>query len=184
MRQEVYFVVVLLLLSGTLKAWSQTLESGWKEIKPLSTDKNTVEKILGKARKDNNDYFGYRTDIAFTQVNYSTEPCQGNQFNRGKFNVPKNTVLDYSVHFHRPTRLTELKFKRGKYTRQTNAHRPDEFILLNQSDGIMIIGSVEQGLEYVGVIYFKPKKRDEAKFRCTSSSQLGNITRRERHISR
>lgn len=73
MKFNVYALFLTVFLNSIVSC--QTIEEGWKGIKPLKADKTSVEKLLGKPEIDNNGYHGYRTDGAFIQVNYSTLPC-------------------------------------------------------------------------------------------------------------
>lgn len=115
-----------LLLIGFSYTFSQSdyqelmIESGWKSIKPLITDKAFVNKLLGTPKIDENNYHNYLTEEAFVQVNYSSTPCKNNQYGRGKFNVLQDRVLDYTVRLKKPIKLDEFNFEREKYIKDTS----------------------------------------------------------------
>jgi hypothetical protein len=157
-------ILVIALLSPF--AICQTIENGWKEIKPLKTSKAAVEKILGHAEPDQSGYFGYQPgDEVFVQVNYSTEPCQADSVGRGKYAVPKDTVLGYNVRFRKSINLSDLKYRRQDYVRQTDPHSEGQFVLINRNGGVMITGETN-GSDLVNVIYFTPSTADKEKFKC------------------
>jgi hypothetical protein len=147
-----------------------SIEKGWKGIKPLNTTKLSVNKLLGVPEVDDNEYYGYASDEAFVQVNYSTAPCQDNQYKRGKFNVSKDTVLGYDVHIKQRVKLSEIKFNREKYIKDTSGDVANNALYINEEDGVWIgvwTGiSQQENDEYIGTIYFKPSKKNAEKFKC------------------
>src|SRR5258708_21936317 len=85
-----------------------SIEEGWKTIRPLSTTKDSVQKLLGNPEIDENGYYGYVTEDAYVQINYSSAPCKDNQYKRGIFNVPTDTVISYTVNIKKAIQLSEL----------------------------------------------------------------------------
>jgi hypothetical protein len=157
-------ILVIVLLSPF--ASCQRIENGWKEIKPLKTSKAAVEKILGHVEPDQYGYFGYQLgDEVFVQINYTTKPCQASSVGRGDYAVPKDTVLRYDVRFRKPIKLSDLKYRRQDYVRQTDAHSEGQFVLINRNGGVMITGETN-GSDLVNVIYFTPSTDDKEKFKC------------------
>lgn len=157
---------LILIFALNLSGSCQSLEDGWKDIRPLKTDKKTVEKILGTPKVDSNGYHGYKIGDVFIQVNYSTEPCVGDLLNRGKYNVPKDTVLEYIVYFHEFTELSKLKFDRKKFTESRSEHLSEVFYLASREIGVIIAAFEQQGREYVSNIEFRPKTKDMEKVKC------------------
>lgn len=89
--------ILLFIMFLNLIVSCDTIEDGWKGIKPLKTDKISVNKLLGTPEIDDNEYHRYTSDEAFVRVNYSTAPCKDNQYKRGEYNIAQDTVLDYYV---------------------------------------------------------------------------------------
>src|SRR4029079_1339768 len=111
-------ISLILLAQGAL---GQSVEDGWKGIRPIVATKSEVQKAFGKPSViDDNNYYGYRTEDAFIQVNYSTEPCKENRYGRGKFKIAIDTVLSYDVHFRKAVKLSDLNFDRSKYGKDTS----------------------------------------------------------------
>ena len=159
--------VLILIIFLNIIGFSQTVEDGWKDIKPLKTDKATVNQILGKPEKvDDNDYHNYRTEEAFIRVNYSTAPCKDNQYERGEYNVTEETVLDYWVRPEKAIKLSDFQFKREKYKRVPDQELRDLARYYNEEDGVFIFVGIEDEIEYVGKIYFRPSKQDSEAFKC------------------
>ena len=156
-------LVVLLLVRPVL---GDSIDDGWRGIKPLRTTKATVDKMLGAPVIDDNGYAGYRFEDGFVQVNYSSAPCAGNQYNRGKYDVPENTVLDYRVIFHKHIKSSDVEFDRDRYSRQTSGHAPGAVYYQNQKTGVLIQIEIQQGTEYLGTITFRPTEADKEKFKC------------------
>lgn len=161
--------VFLLILGLPLVLACQDIENGWKDIKPLLTNRTAVEKLLGNPRVDDNGYYGYSSNETFIQVNYSTKPCAGDQYNRGRYIISKDTVLDYTVTLKIPIRLSELNFNRELFTKDTGDHLSNVFYLNNRDAGIMITVFTQLDAEYVGSIQFRPTKSDAEKFKCTGT---------------
>lgn len=163
-----YILTLLLLLNSFL--FCNTIENGWKGIEPLKADKAAVNKLLGTPEVDDNGYYGYTTDEAFIQVNYSTAPCENNQYKRGKYNVPKDTILDYVVNVKKTIKLSELAFNREKYKTDTSGDVGNVVAYYNEEDGIMIeVGISREGTEYVKTIYFRPKQKTAETLKCKIS---------------
>lgn len=141
-----------------------SIENGWKGIKPLEANKTSVNKLLGKPEIDDNGYYGYFADGAFIQVNYSTAPCQENHYNRGKFDVSEDTVLDYSVNI-KQVALSEIKFKRENYKRDASDHT-NFAEYLNGKDGVEISVIIYGDDEYARQIRYRPSKKSAEKFKC------------------
>ena len=147
---------------------SQSIEGGWKGIKPLITSKTDVEKTLGKPSViDDNGYYGYRTEEAFIQINYSTAPCKKNQYNRGKFMIAANTVLSYDVHMKKELTLSDLTF--DKYYKDTSGDVINVWTYYNRDYSIGVTVGTKNGedTEYVGTIRFAPPKAEAEKLKCS-----------------
>lgn len=157
------FFLIMILSSVT---FSQTIEDGWKGIKPLKTSRTEVEKLLGKPEIDDNGYHRYRTDEAFVRVNYSTTGCKDNQYKRGRYNVPEDTVLDYYVVINDFTLLSDLKIKKENYYRDASGDVENNVVYVERADTIIISVHIQQDTEYVGTIYYQPQKEDKELYKC------------------
>ena len=170
MKNIILSIYFLLLFSGIglsqLKLQTDYIEDDWKGIKPLITNKVSVNELLGTPKVDDNDYYGYSSEEAFVQVNYSTAPCEDNQYKRGNFNISKDTVLGYIVHIRQTVKLSEIKFNRGRYKKELDNHSPALAIYHNQKDGIQIIVGIQEKDEYVENIYYRPSKKNAERFKC------------------
>lgn len=159
---------LMIFMSLIMTIQCQTIEKGWKEIRPLHSDKSAVDRILGPSKVDKNGYFDYSTEDAYIRVNYSTVPCRNNQYLRGKFSVPENTVLDYVVLWKNLTKLSELEFKREQYHKDTSGDVTNFISYINSKDGVAINVTVLGNEEFVRNIRFRPSKTDSEKFACVN----------------
>ncbi len=163
------FFILLFSIIG-LSQSNSLIEDGWKGIKPLETDKAKVNKLLGTPKVDDNEYYGYTTSEALIWVTYATAPCEKDNLGRGEYNVAKDTVLSYFVSIQKPLKLSDFQFNKEKYRRVKNEEQPNLANYYNNEDGIEISVWIEEGIEYVGKIYYKPSKQKEENFKCKSIS--------------
>ena len=160
-----YILILMLFLNSFILC--NPIESGWKGIRPLKTDKTTVDKLLGTPEVDDNGYQRYSTNEVFVRVNYSTAPCKDDKMGRGEYNVAKDTVLDYYVNIKKAVKLSEIKFDREKYITEKDEHMEEAVHYINMENGIRISTHIQEGVEYVGQItFFSPNKQDAKAFRC------------------
>ena len=143
------------------------LDRGWVGIKPLKTDKRTVDKLLGAAIIDDVGDYHYNAQNASIRIRYSGAPCQNLQFGRGMFNVPRDTVLQYTVRFKNRTPISSLEFDRKKYVRDTGGDVTFVVGYNNPSRGVEVEAEIEQGQEYVHAIHFNRTPEDAQKFKCS-----------------
>ena len=108
-------VVIFAVLALISTDQAQPIDEGWKGVKPLVTTKGTVNKLFGKHNIDSNGYYGYRTEVGYIQVEYSTEPCVANQYDRGRYSVPEDIVLRYDVHIKKPLLFSDLIIDKSNY---------------------------------------------------------------------
>jgi len=161
--------VLILIVFLNIVGFSQTVEDGWKAIKPLKTDKVMVDKTLGTPEIDDNNYHGYKTNEAFVQVNYSTAPCKDNQYKRGKYGIAQDTVLDYIVNLREQIKLSDFKYKREKYIKDTSGCLLNSALYINEADGVWFNVYIQEDIEYVTKIYYKPNKQDTESLKCKES---------------
>jgi hypothetical protein len=144
-----------------------SVEDGYKAIKPLHTSKASVEKLLGKAEIDGNGYYMYSTDDALVRIDYSSVPCTANQYRRGEFDVPRDTVLTYSVLPKNEPKLSEIKFDRDKFRRTSSEHLLNYAAYVNADNSISVrLMIIEARDEVVYEIAYRPIKQDAEKLKC------------------
>lgn len=147
--------------------FAQSLDDGWKGVRPLLTDKVAVEKTFGNAEIDDNGYHSYRHGGTFIQVNFSSAPCAKDQYNRGEFTVAADTVLGYTVNFSSSILLSELKFDTSSYRKETSDHAPGQIHYISDKHSVMISSAIQGSREYVGRIMFKPNVADSKRLKCS-----------------
>jgi hypothetical protein len=143
-----------------------SVENGWKGVKPLENDKTSVDKLWGTPEIDDNGYAGYLTDEAFIQVNFTSSPCENNQYGRGKYNVAKDTVLNYTVNLKKMIKLSDFKFNREKYVKDTSGDLANFVDYINAEEGVDITVYIQEEVEYVTKIRFSPTEKDTEIFKC------------------
>lgn len=144
----------------------QTIEDGWKNIKPLHTNRSMVDKLLGASKESPPLDTIYRNDEAFVRITYTVEPCTEDNFRRGKFNVPKGTVLEYYLRIKKDIKLGDFDYKREKYKKDTSGDIVNIVQYRNVEDGITLDAYIQQGVEYLSAIRIGPSKKDAEKFKC------------------
>jgi hypothetical protein len=159
------FFILLFSIIG-LSQSNSLIEDGWKGIKPLEIDKAKVNKLLGTPEIDDNEYYNYRTDEAFIHMTYATAPCEKDNLGRGEYNVAKNTVLKYAVSIKNVIKLSDMQFNKEKYRRVKNEEQPNLADYYDNENGIEISVWIQEGIEYIGTIYYKPSKQKEENFKC------------------
>lgn len=139
------------------------IEDGWEGIKTLQTNKNEVENILGKPSDSSDNYASeYKTEEAWVRIKYSSEPCRKNEDNRGGYNVPKDTVLEYSILLNKALKLADFKYNRQKFVQSPETKTYYE----NADDGIFFITIKRDGSEYISSITFKPGIKNSRNLKC------------------
>ena len=111
------FVKIILLIAAlTFNCFPLDgyIEEGWKNIKPLQTDRKTVEKILGSPEASRENYSNYDTGDFFVHIEYSTGSCAENNYERGYYDISSDTVISYNVILSEPINLANFKFKRER----------------------------------------------------------------------
>jgi len=162
---------ILLLYCLLFNPICQSLEDGWKGIKPLITNRESVEKVLGKGEIDNNGYYNYRSVEAFVQVNYSTSPCVENQYGRGKYKIPAETVLGYKLSPKNLSLLSAINARFERYRKDTSGDLDGGYTLRNSEDGVAIEVETQGDVEYFGGAIFGPSKKAAAEFQCNKDSK-------------
>ncbi len=164
-----YIFILTSLLN--LVVMCHSVESGWKGIKPLETNKATVEKLLGQSEIDDNGYHNYKTDEAYIQAIYTENPCEDNKFKRrGGYNVAKDTVLEYWVVLKQMVKLSEVKFEREKYYKDTSGDLISHADYDDFEEGIRISVYIQEDDEYVTGYSYRAGNRQNKMYQCPSIS--------------
>ena len=167
MRRELFGAVLSIFLASGV--FGQTIENGWKGIEPLKTTKSEVEKILGKPEIDNDGFHKYRLDGAYIRINYSSIPCREDFFGRGKYKVPADTVLDYSVHWSDGINIVEISFDRKSFHRETDGHVAGLVHYISSEGDVLITADIHDKTEIVGRILFNIGASKAKVFPCPLS---------------
>ena len=158
------FILILLLNSIV---FCNSIENGWKEIKPLETNRATVDKLLGQPEIDDNGYHIYETDEALVRIIYTETPCKDHKFKRrGEYNVAKDTVLEYWVVLKQRIKLSEIQFDQEKYYKDTSGDLTSHADYDYFEEGIRIGVYIQEDVEYVTGFSFRPGKRHDEMYKC------------------
>lgn len=161
------FILLFLFLTPCC----DSLEDGWKGIKPLHTSRKVVEKVLGQAKVDDNGHRMYSTAEAYVQVDYTVEPCSDNGYERGRYKLPINTVFIYRVILKNKRKISELEFDREKFHRETAGHVLNYASYVNSDDSVEILLTILPGNEeLVYEIDYRPTTKDLEKLACKELS--------------
>lgn len=159
-----YLVLLVFLM---IFNYCQSVEEGWKGIKPFSSNKEFVNKVLGKPSIDDNNYYKYETDETLITVNYAESPCsKTSAMGRGKYSIPQDTVLSYSVRFKNKNKLSDFEFDFKKYDKDTSGDVLNYHTYINKDDGISIDVYVENNVEHVVMLRYAGKKELVEKHKC------------------
>ena len=112
--------IVIFTLGISSLCFGQKFEDGWKQIKPLKSDRSFVDNVLGVAELDQNDgFYRYVTPDSVIRVAYSIGPClEDNSYpgnNRGEYDVAEWTVLHYEIFFRNPVPIKEFSVNLKRY---------------------------------------------------------------------
>ena len=159
----IIFLIPLFSAVAQDTTYSTIVENEWKGLVPLRSTKTDVEKILGKPVKQDSDSLTYKTDKEEVRVSYSKANCKGSM---NGWNVPANTVLEFTVYPDKELKIAEDEFKNEKIF----SYSLNSFIL--QEKGIAY--GLDYGLDskterialnVVKYISFMPKESDN-NLRC------------------
>lgn len=93
-RKTINILLLTLALTFNCFALDGYIENGWKNIKPLQTDRKTVEKIFGSPEASRENFSNYDTLDFFVHIEYSTGSCEENNYEKGSYEVPSDTVIN------------------------------------------------------------------------------------------
>jgi hypothetical protein len=142
-----------------------TLQSNsWRGIRPLHSTRDDVERALGKPQTQLiTQAYVYSTSEEKIEVLYSEGPCAVSS--SGKWNVPVDTVLQFTVYPQRTLPLDDLELDKTKYGKAPDPNIPNYFFWVNRAEGIMIQTQKQDGYEQVISIEYS-RSSDDMKLRC------------------
>lgn len=146
------FVLCFSCLSGM--GQSKRLEL-FNRIVPLHSTRADVEKIFGKAVNGN---YWYENEKERIGVNYSVTNCQGEA---AGWNIPRDTVLRFTVSFKTNVMFEELNITLNKLVKNNDKHR---ITYTDFDKGITYTVTNEGRLDSIS--FFPAKNNKNANLRC------------------
>jgi hypothetical protein len=130
----------------------------WRGIIPLHSTRMDVERLLGSPRESRGVASTYETENEKVLVFYSADPCRkGNDWN-----VPRDTVISFTVSPRAKLLLADLKLDETKYKRVLGFHVQGIIYYFNKEDGVRIETRVLDGEgEDVNSITYEPAAKDK-----------------------
>jgi hypothetical protein len=157
---------ILLILFSSMAISCQSIEDGLNGIRPLLSTKNDVDKLYGQSKRIEPGYFQYETKDYYFEFTFTTEPCKPNDLGLGDLNVPANTVLRYTVQPRTNVKISDLKFDRKDYTKDTSGDLSGVFEYKRLRGGIVISVFEQQGIGYLREIIYFPTRIQSTKYKC------------------
>ena len=140
----------------------------WRGIKPLTSTRADVERILGVPTDSLRQTFMYEKSTDKINVLYSGPACEQTEI--GRWNVPENTVLKVKVIPQRTLLIKALKFDRSKYKRIREAHPENWVHYFNLEEGITIDVEIRGGREEVMSLVYEPSSKQKS-LRCVEGAR-------------
>jgi hypothetical protein len=163
------FVILFLVIESNCQ--SAKIEDGWKGLRGLSTGKDRVDRKLGKPTPvDDKIWTVYSLPEAQVAVIYSSKPCCVAPGEKGDFEVPENTILEYIVSPKQRILLKELNWTPQRYKQILGAREPDIKNYENARDAVLITTSTDNGIETVASFTFTATVSERDKKLCPSKS--------------
>jgi hypothetical protein len=110
--------IMILVLWLALTTDNPQISKGWKEIAPLHSTREEVERVLGSPTGSCTDVCHYQTGTESVFVRYSAERCGQSEVN--PLDLPPNSVISVTVYSEVKPRLRDLKLNMRKFTRTMN----------------------------------------------------------------
>jgi len=166
--RSILIIITILLLVGVSFSQSSKIEDGWRGLRVFVMNKDSVDQILGKPLSIRDTYWTtYYTSEARVEINFTSKPCSSAQGEKGDFDVPENTILEFAVLPKQPFPIKDLIWSREKYE-ILPGREPYIKNYYDSKSGIGVTTSEEHGTEMVGQIFFRAPVREKAKRRCNN----------------
>ena len=149
-------LITVMILIATVKA------AQWRDIKPLTSTREDVIKLLGKGKIDRPDVSVYQFEKERVSFEYSTGPCGDGQ---NAWNVPVGTVTSIWVE-PAQLRLSDVKLRMTDYKKKRDPHVMYIYYLVDEIRGSKY--TVDENSNLVTMIEYLPTLC-EHKFRCKSN---------------
>lgn len=125
-----------------------------RDIKPLYSTREDVEKLLGQSVKPNNSLFILKT--ASVEINYSDGACD----TANDWNVPKDTVISVKIRPKDLMLLSDLKLDKTKF-KVISDISPTTTYYKNEEDGITYeVNNGGDVINSIDVFYYHPTAKD------------------------
>jgi hypothetical protein len=121
---------IIACLFAILLFFSASNAGEWCGIKPLYSTRQDVERILGMP--DEKDYSLFKLEKEVVIIDYSNGVCSDDSYKH--YNVPKNTVLSFTVH-SKWIPLSKLTVDKTKF-KLIKLLQPNIFWYSNEEEGI------------------------------------------------
>lgn len=149
-------IIILLCLSLSMANSSQV--EGWRGIKPLHSTRADVERLLGTPKESYGVASTYDTKDERIKVSYSDGVCK-----EGKsegWNVPRDTVISFTVHPNAKLLVADVKLDETKYKGVRDPHLEGVVYYFNKVDGIRISARMLEEGEDIDSITYEPAAAD------------------------
>lgn len=154
-------IIIFFCLSLIMANPSQV--ESWRGIKPLHSTRADVERLLGAPRESTGVASTYYTGDEKVLIFYSTSPCKKG-ISEG-WNVPRDTVISFTVHPNAKLLVARLQLDETKYKRVPDPHLQGVIYYFNDVDGIRISSRMLEDGEDVDSITYEPAAAD-SRLRC------------------
>jgi hypothetical protein len=150
-----------------------TIEDGWNGIKLFQTNREQVEKLVGKPVATDDGTVSYETADALVNIIYSNTPCQEGNRLRNKFNVPQSTVIWYLVVLKKTVKFSSFEWQKNLYSKSQDIHSFGVVYYINQKNGVVITtGLSDEGFEQVRTIRFEPTRKMSLMNNCKGKKKI------------
>jgi hypothetical protein len=167
------FLIVLVASFSVFTQQSIRVAEGWLGILPIATNRLEAEAKFKVAPSIRGNWAFYEAEEAVFSVAYSSEPCSSSDF--GKWRVPKDTILSYSIGFKKQPSRNSLRIDPSRFTRREYPES-SSVKYYSKQDRISIDAELDEGREFITTIFFYPAKRFE-KLRCKTFGTTTGATR-------
>lgn len=151
-------LTIILLISSMFSVPDSSNVEGWRGIVPLHSTRSDVERLLGPMTHPCE--CGYYLDDVNVFFKYSPGDCKSG---RGKWNVPRDTVLGIIVYPKTQPQLSDLKLDMSKFSKEYDGHVESIVSYVNDEEGLTI--EVDEDTRSVNGYYYGPAKKDKL-LRC------------------
>ncbi len=166
-KSNIYILAFIFFINTAV--FCQNIQQDWKKIKLLSTEKATVDKLWGMPQIEKGEYFKYETEDAYILVTYSTEPCVSNKYSRGKFDIPKDTVLSFVVNVKKRISLSEFGFDLELFTKEIISEEAfmASYLHKNEHNKTVFLVDYSGGIENVKAIFVILNNQGVKNLKCS-----------------